>query len=145
MYSFLVASFLSILFCNSGRVKTPLLPLVSVTEQHWSGGPAGYYGVNYCFRFNDSSMRKCTLSFVWIKNKKYMFENAHGRPNIDEKNYCVSDSHRGEGIYPLKQEKLKSETPPAYKGAALIGYYYKKRIFYQVVPSIENLPALNFP
>ncbi|MCX6350808.1 MAG: hypothetical protein NTX03_02990 [Bacteroidetes bacterium] len=146
MHTFILAFYLSFFhWCNHGRIRPPELPLANATVQHWSGGPAGYYGVNYCFLFNDSTLRKCHLSHVWIGNKKYLFYDARSRPNTNEKFFCVSDSHHGEGLFPIEKNNAKPEAPPPYKGAALIGYYFNSKLFYQEVKSFESLPSLSFP
>lgn len=129
------------------------LKLQTATWQGWSGGVAGYVGVNYYMDFTCSPKDSIVIDSIYINNNAYAVVHSNNASNVafwfkrDKKHVTLGlqEAHF-QCTYPIAGDTIvQKKQAIKIKGAALVVYHVngkKKKIS---IPSFKVLPPLSYP
>jgi hypothetical protein len=151
-YFFRYVSLLFIFYsCAPNKLidKQKQIKLIKAFKQNWTAGiEKGGSGVDYTFELIINTNQNISFDSIWINNKAFKLITTKRRIFISNEPITFS---KGDTLL-LKSSELTNALsqniitypPIENNGAALIGYYLKKKRRYLVVKTIETRPSVYY-
>lgn len=130
--------------------KQDQLPLLKATSQAWSGGAAGSgRGTNYEIWLQVKDMKEYTFDSLWVQDKRLPVEVNERRSNADS--LLVTSTDMTQMIRNIQDFEKAGQVVPAIPlpipvtAAAVLGYHYKGKQGFLMIPEWIKLKPIYYP
>ena len=140
-----------VIFGSLTCVNAQSIKIISATEQSWSGGIPGHYGVNYNVVLK-SNKKGIVFDSIYINNIATKLNNADGSIVFDSINHTYHLSAGEAHVDPYPPNNIRDSIAPKlivpvrhFTGAAMILYSYKGKKHFIIVKKLTTLEGLAYP